>query len=71
MLFQRKPFVVMTALAYAIQPHMQRITEAVDQALQTAEAFRAINDVPCLPPVTPRNLINVPDISELQQQSIR
>src|SRR5262245_13568199 len=41
LLFQRKPFVVMTALAYAIQPYMQRITEAADQALQAAETFRA------------------------------
>jgi len=41
LLFQRKPFVVMTALAYAIQPYMQKITEAADQALQTAETFRA------------------------------
>ena len=44
LLFQRKPFVVMTALARAIQPHMQRITEAADQAFQTVETFRAKED---------------------------
>src|SRR5262249_41978688 len=44
LLFQRKPFVVMTALAQAIRPHMQRITEAADQTLQTVETFRAKED---------------------------
>jgi DNA-binding transcriptional LysR family regulator len=39
-LFQRKPFTAMTALGYAMQPCMQRIAETVDQALQTAHAFR-------------------------------
>jgi len=44
LLFQRKPFVGMTALAHAIQPYMRRITEAADQALQTVETFRAKED---------------------------
>jgi hypothetical protein len=34
----------MTALAHAIQPHMQRITEAADQALQTVETCRVKKD---------------------------
>ena len=84
-LFQRKPFIVLTALGHEIQPYMQRIAEAADQALQTAQAFRpeaagghatwsaAINQqVSCSPPVTPRNLIHVTDLSELtRQQSAR
>jgi LysR family transcriptional regulator, hydrogen peroxide-inducible genes activator len=40
-LFIRKPFTAMTSLGYAIQPYMQQIAQAADQALQTAQAFRA------------------------------
>ena len=40
-LFNRKPFTAMTALGYAVQPYMQRIAQTADQALQTAQAFRA------------------------------
>jgi DNA-binding transcriptional LysR family regulator len=39
-LFIRKPFTAMTSLGYAIQPYMQQIAQAADQALQTAQAFR-------------------------------
>ena len=80
-LFQRKPFIVLTALGHEIQPYMQRIAEAADQALQTAQAFRpeaagghatwsaAINQqVSCSPPVTP---IHVTDLSLIRQQSSR
>ena len=49
-LFNRKPFIAMTTLDYAIQPYMQRIAQTADQALQTAQAFRGAGDVPCSPP---------------------
>jgi DNA-binding transcriptional LysR family regulator len=77
-LFQRKPFTAMTALAYAIQPCMQRIMEAADQALQMAQVFRSeavgghatsinqqSNDASCSPSAPSRNLIHAIDVSEL------
>jgi DNA-binding transcriptional LysR family regulator len=40
-LFIRKPFITMTSLGWAIQPYMQQIAHAADQAVQTAQALRA------------------------------
>jgi DNA-binding transcriptional LysR family regulator len=44
-LFQRREIAVLTALGYAIQPYMQQIAQTADQALQTAQAFRAAGEV--------------------------
>jgi LysR family hydrogen peroxide-inducible transcriptional activator len=38
-LFERKQFTPLTALGYAIRPHLQRIAETTDHALKTAQAF--------------------------------
>jgi DNA-binding transcriptional LysR family regulator len=63
-LFRRKPLITMTALGYAIQPYMQQIAQTADQALQTAQAVRAADDVPS-PTDSPRNFNEVTDGSEL------
>jgi DNA-binding transcriptional LysR family regulator len=64
-LFRRKPLITMTALGYAMQPYMQQIAQTADQALQAARAARAADDVACSPTSSPRNLIEVTDVSEL------
>jgi DNA-binding transcriptional LysR family regulator len=77
-LFKRKPCTAMTALAYAIQPYMERIAQTADQVLQTAQAFRVETASGCATwladvnqqaprdvPCSPsRNLIRVTDLSE-------
>jgi len=67
-LFHRKPFIAITALGYAMQPYMQQIAQTADQALQTAQAILAADDMPCSPSGSPRNLIEVTDASELVSQ---
>jgi len=39
-LFQRKPFIALTALGHAIQPYLRRIAETADHACEAAQAFR-------------------------------
>jgi DNA-binding transcriptional LysR family regulator len=63
-LFHRKPCITMTAFGHAIQPYMQQIAQAADQTLQAAHAFRAADDVPCWPPASSGNLMQVTDLSE-------
>jgi molybdenum-dependent DNA-binding transcriptional regulator ModE len=55
-LFQRKPFTALTALGYAIRPHLQRIAETADHVLKTAQAFARAPD-PGRPPsmTSPQN----------------
>ena len=43
-LFQRRPSIALTALGYAIQPHLQLIAETADHALKTAQAFAEHRD---------------------------
>jgi LysR family transcriptional regulator, hydrogen peroxide-inducible genes activator len=38
-LFQRRPFIALTALGHTIQPYLQRIAETTDHALEAAQAF--------------------------------
>jgi DNA-binding transcriptional LysR family regulator len=55
-LFQRKPFTALTALGYAIRPHLQRIAETADHVLKTAQAFARAPDPGRPPSITsPQN----------------
>ena len=38
-LFQRRPFIALTALGHAMQPYLRRIAETADHALEAAQAF--------------------------------
>jgi LysR family transcriptional regulator, hydrogen peroxide-inducible genes activator len=38
-LFQRKPFIALTALGHAMQPYLRRIAETADHARDAAQAF--------------------------------
>jgi len=38
-LFQRKPFIALTALGHAMQPYLRRIAETADHACEAAQAF--------------------------------
>jgi DNA-binding transcriptional LysR family regulator len=38
-LFQRKPFIALTALGHAMQPYLRRIAETADHAREAAQAF--------------------------------
>jgi len=40
-LFQRKQFIVLTALGHAIQPYLRRIAETTAHACEAAQAFRS------------------------------
>jgi DNA-binding transcriptional LysR family regulator len=44
-LFQRKPFVAMTALGCEMEPYMRQIAETADLAFRTAQTFAQISDV--------------------------
>jgi LysR family hydrogen peroxide-inducible transcriptional activator len=38
-LFQRRPFIALTALGHAMQPYLRRIAETADHALEAAQTF--------------------------------
>ena len=38
-LFQRKPFIALTALGHAMQPYLRRIAETADHAREAAQSF--------------------------------
>jgi DNA-binding transcriptional LysR family regulator len=38
-LFQRRPFIALTALGHAMQPYLRRIAETADHAREAAQAF--------------------------------
>jgi DNA-binding transcriptional LysR family regulator len=70
-LFKRKPFTAMTALAYAIQPYMERIAQTADQALQTAQAFRVNAASGCATWLAAVNQQTPPDAPSLPSGSPR
>jgi LysR family transcriptional regulator, hydrogen peroxide-inducible genes activator len=43
-LFQRKPFVAMTALGCEMEPYMRQIAETADLAFRTAQTFVQISE---------------------------
>jgi DNA-binding transcriptional LysR family regulator len=51
-LFQRRPVIALTSLGHAIQPYLQQIAQAADQAREAAQALvdvePAISDAPPL-----------------------